>query len=211
MPPFGILRHRIVQRTKPLTSNRRATLRNPEAPNCTGTQPLARNRRATPLLRSPRLVGTVCCRTSSAPNKKMKYLDSWVATVLLILNGHSGSSPSPCHHHHYHHHHHHHHQHAIWPASSFLNAAAWAPASSHPHLSSASDAASGARLGCGAARAARPRPHLVRLTKRCGPSASSAACGWCGSRALADFSIFRVRSHWREWNLAAVRPHMIIC
>ena len=92
------------------------------------------------------------------------------------------------HHNHYHHHHHHHHQHAIWPASSFLYAAAWAPASSHPHLSSASDAASGARLGCRAARAARPRPHLVRLTKRCGPSASSAACGWCGSRALADFS-----------------------
>ena len=95
-----------------------------------------------------RLVGIVCCRTSSAPNKKMKSFDSLVATVLLILNGHSGSSPSPCHHHHYHHHHHHHHQHAIWPASSFLYAAAWAPASSHPHLSSVSDAASGARLGC---------------------------------------------------------------
>ena len=53
-----------------------------------------------------RLVGTVCCRTSSAPNKKMKSFDSLVATVLLILNGHSGSSPSPspppspCHHNH---------------------------------------------------------------------------------------------------------------
>ena len=154
MPPFGILRHRIVQRTKPLTSNRRATLRNPEAPNCTGTQPLARNRRATPLLRSPRLVGTVCCRTSSAPNKKTKYLDAWVVIPLLLLNCHSGSSR----------HHHHHHQHAIWPASHFLCAAAWAPTSSHPHLSSASDAASGARLGCRAARAARRWPHLVPST-----------------------------------------------
>ena len=53
-----------------------------------------------------RLVGIVCCRTSSAPNKKMKSFDSLVATVLLILNGHSGSSPSPspppspCHHNH---------------------------------------------------------------------------------------------------------------
>ena len=92
MPPFGILRHRIVQRTKPLTSNRRATLRNPEAPNCTGTRPLARNRRATPLLRSPRLVGTVCCRTSSAPNKKMKYLDALVVIPLAFSNCHSGSS-----------------------------------------------------------------------------------------------------------------------
>ena len=42
-----------------------------------------------------RLVGASCCRTSSAPNKKMKSFDSLVATVLLILNGHSGSSPSP--------------------------------------------------------------------------------------------------------------------
>ena len=108
VPPSGIQRHVCSARTQPLARNRFATQRNPEAPNCTGTQPLARNRRATPLLRSPRLVGTVCCRTSSAPNKKMKSWDSLVATLLLILNGHSGSSPSPSLHH------------AIWPASVFF-------------------------------------------------------------------------------------------
>ena len=51
-----------------------------------------RNRRATPLLRSPRLVGTVCCRTSYAPNKKMKYLDALVVVPLAFSNCHSGSS-----------------------------------------------------------------------------------------------------------------------
>ena len=42
-----------------------------------------------------RLVGTVCCRTSSAPNKKMKCLDALVVIPLLLLNCHSGSSSSP--------------------------------------------------------------------------------------------------------------------
>ena len=43
--------HACVARTKPLVGNRRATLRNPEAPNCAGTQPLAGNPRVTTLLR----------------------------------------------------------------------------------------------------------------------------------------------------------------
>ena len=69
--------------------DRRATLRNPEAANCTGTQPLAWNRRATPLLRSPRLVRTVCCRTGYAeettiPCKKSKSVDSLTAILLLL-------------------------------------------------------------------------------------------------------------------------------
>ena len=42
-----------------------------------------------------RLVGTVCCRTSSAPNKKMKYLDSLVATLWMLLKCLSASAPSP--------------------------------------------------------------------------------------------------------------------
>ena len=42
-----------------------------------------------------RLVGAVCCRTSSAPYKTIKYLDSLVANLLLLLNCHVGSSPSP--------------------------------------------------------------------------------------------------------------------
>ena len=43
--------HACAARTKVLVGNRRATLRNPEAPNCAGTQPLAGNPRVTTLLR----------------------------------------------------------------------------------------------------------------------------------------------------------------
>ena len=120
---LGVTRHRQVSltqtrapramhvcsaRTQPLAGNRHATLRNPEAPSCAGTQLLAGNF-ATRI---------VCGRTRSREKRKLLIrlfvaaTEDEVSFWFAMISSHD---------HHYHHRHDHDHHHDHDASSSFLS------------------------------------------------------------------------------------------
>ena len=79
-------------RTQPLAGNRLATQRNPEAPNCTGTQPSARNPRATPCCARRHLSRPFV--TARVQEHKVFGVIGCYSIAALELTG-SSTSPSP--------------------------------------------------------------------------------------------------------------------